>query len=442
MKIAILGFAGQGQSAYGYWDKPENDITICDSDANAPVPKGVKSQLGKDSLKNLDRFDLLIRTPVLHPRQILEANPDVPDILEKVWTNTNEFLEVCPTRNIIGVTGTKGKGTTSTLITRMLEAAGHRVHLGGNIGTPPLDMLSDGIQPDDWVVLELANFQLIDLKRSPHIAVCLMIEPEHLNWHADIDEYVEAKRQLFAHQAEDDIAIYYAKNNYSRAIAGSTKGLAIPYMSEPGAHVTDNASGEEHIMIDGHIICDLSDINLLGRHNWQNVCAAVTTIWNITQDTAAIRKTIAGFRGLPHRLEKVREVEGVRYYNDSFSSAPGATVAALDAVKGAKVLIVGGVDKGLDLDELARSMLMHKQELRRIIVIGEVAHKLEKELEAHGLNNYDILKNVTMSQIVERAQQAAHSGDSVILSPGTSSFDMFKNFEERGLQYKEAVNAL
>jgi UDP-N-acetylmuramoylalanine--D-glutamate ligase len=442
MKIAILGFAGQGQSAYRYWNKPEHEVTICDFDANIPVPKGAKAHLGKDYLKNLDQFDLLIRTPVIHPRQIQEANPAVPDILEKVWSNTNEFLEVCPTRNIIGVTGTKGKGTTCTLITHILEAAGLRVHLGGNIGVPPLDLLDDGIQPDDWVVLELANFQLIDLKTSPHIAVCLMIEPEHLNWHPDIDEYVETKRQLFAHQAEDDIAIYYAASNYSKAIAQSSKGLTIPYMSEPGAYVSDNAAGEEYVMIDGHKICDVSDIRLLGKHNWQNICAAVTAVWNVTQDVEAIRKAVTSFRGLPHRLEKVREVDGVRYYNDSFSSAPGATIAAMEAVSGNKVIIVGGVDKGADLDGLARSFLMHKDEIRRIIVIGEVAGKLEKELKAHSLNNYDILKDVRMPQIVGRARQAAHSGDSVILSPGTSSFDMFKNFEDRGMQFKNAVNAL
>ena len=442
MKIAILGFAGQGQSAYHYWNKPENDITICDSDANTPVPQNVKTQFGKDALKNLDAFDLLIRTPVLHPRQIQEANPDAPNILDKVWTNTNEFLEVCPTKNIIGVTGTKGKGTTSTLITRMLDEAGERVHLGGNIGIPPLDMLANAIQPDDWVILELANFQLIDLKTSPHIAVCLMIEPEHLNWHESIDEYVETKRQLFAHQGEDDIAVYYADNNYSRSIAQSSKGLTIPFMSEPGAYVSDDASGNEYIMIDGHKICDIADIKLLGKHNWQNVCAAITTVWNITQDVDAIRKAIAGFRGLPHRLEKVREVDGVTYYNDSFSAAPGAAVAALDAIKGNKVLIVGGVDKGIDLDELARSMLMHREELRRIIIIGEIARKLEKELVAHSLTNYDLLTNVSMTDIVHHAKSVASPGDTVILSPGTSSFDMFKNFEDRGLQFKEAVNAL
>lgn len=442
MKIAILGFAGQGLSAYHYWNTPENEITICDSDTTIAVPNGTQSQLGPDYLQHLDQFDMLIRTPALHPRQIVEANPEAPDILDKVWTNTNEFLKACPTRNIIGVTGTKGKGTTSTLITHILEKAGFRVHLGGNIGIPPLDMLADGIGPSDWVVLELANFQLIDIQSSPHIAACLMIEPEHLNWHASIDEYVETKRRLFEHQAEDDIAVYYADNNYSKAIAEASQGLTIPYMSEPGAYVEETTTGEGCIVIDGQKICDTKDIQLLGTHNWQNVCAAITVVWNITQDTEAIKKAIKSFRGLPHRLEKVREVNGVTYFNDSFSSAPGATIAALEAIPGSKILIVGGVDKQLNLEELARNLLKRKDEIHRLILIGEVAHKLEKALLSHSVDNYDILKDVTMADIVEHACQVARPGDTVVLSPGTSSFDMFRNFEDRGTQFKQAVNAL
>lgn len=442
MKIAILGFAGQGQSSYHYWDKPENEITICDSDANTTVPSGAKSQLGDKYLSNLDRYDLLIRTPVIHPRQIIEANPDAPDILDKVWSNTNEFLQASPTRNIIGVTGTKGKGTTSTLITRILDTAELRVHLGGNIGIPPLDMLSNAIQPDDWVVLELANFQLIDLKASPHIAVCLMIEPEHLNWHESIDEYIEAKRQLFDHQAESDIAIYYADNNYSQAVAESSKGLTIPFMNDPGAYVTDDASGNEYITIDGQRICDTKDIRLLGKHNWQNVCAAITAVWGITQDVEAIRKAIVNFHGLPHRLEKVRELDGVTYYNDSFASAPPAAVAAMEAIKGDKVMILGGFDRGLDLIELARGVMIHQESIRRVVLIGDSANRVAQTLEAHGFTNFDVLETKDLREIVQHARQAAQKGDKLVFSPGFASFDMFANFEDRGQQFKEIVEKL
>ncbi|HUP26602.1 MAG TPA: UDP-N-acetylmuramoyl-L-alanine--D-glutamate ligase [Candidatus Limnocylindrales bacterium] len=437
MKIAILGFAGQGQSAYEYWSKDSNELTICDIDSTLKLPLGAKGQLGEDYLKNLGSYDVIVRTPGLHPREIAQANPEVPDILNRVTSVTNEFFKVCPTRNIIGVTGTKGKGTTSTLIAKMLESAGYRVHLGGNIGIPPLELLKNNIQADDWVVLELANFQLIDLKHSPHIGVCLMVEPEHLNWHDGIDEYLEAKRQMFRYQAENDIAVYYADNNYSLSIAGASSATLIPYMAPPGAEV----KGKD-IVIGKEKVCSVADIRLLGRHNWQNVCAAVTAVWQICQDRAALKSAISAFVGLPHRLEFVREIDGVRYYNDSFASAPGAAIAAMDAVKGTKVMIVGGFDRGLELEDMARAMVMHKDKLRRLVLIGASAHKLETELKAHGFTNYDIVLSKKMQDIVQRAKSIARQGDSIVFSPGFASFDMFKNFEDRGLQYKEVVNAL
>jgi UDP-N-acetylmuramoylalanine--D-glutamate ligase len=236
MNIAILGFGTQGQSAYDYWNSPDNDITICDSNEDTVLPDGVNAQLGANYLHDLDRFDMLVRTPILHPRDILAANPDSPNILKKTTTVTNEFLIACPSRNIIGITGTKGKGTTSTLVARMLQNAGKRVHLGGNIGLPPLDMLHGAgaldagvteIQTDDWVVLELANFQLIDILHSPAIAACLMVVPEHLDWHTDMEEYLLAKQQLFRWQTESDTAIYFSSNQNSEFIASASAGKKV-----------------------------------------------------------------------------------------------------------------------------------------------------------------------------------------------------------------------
>lgn len=437
MKIALLGFAGQGNAGYEYWNTPDNTIVIHDLDPAVSLPAGAKSQLGKAYLDNLDQYDVLIRTPSLYPGDIQKANPQAPNILGKVTTVTNEFMRVCPTQNIIGVTGTKGKGTTSTLITRMLEATGKRVHLGGNIGIPPLDLLKNDIKPEDWVVLELANFQLIDLTYSPHIAVCLMVEPEHLNWHSDLDEYLDAKRQLFKNQTKDDIAVYYSVNDFSRSIAAASPGQLIPYMAASGAEVI-----EDKIVVEGQEICRLADIQLLGKHNWQNVCAATTAVWQISPDPVNLRIAIVGFEGLPHRLEVVREIDGVRYYNDSFASAPGATSAAIEAVAGHKVMIVGGFDRGLPLEELAKVFVSHQQDLRRVLLIGDSAVKLEKELKAHGFNNYDLLHTKDLNEIVSHAKLCAQQGDSVVFSPGFASFDMFKNFEDRGLQYKEIINSL
>lgn len=438
MKVAILGFGREGRVAYEYWHKAGSDITVCDQNKNLDLPKGAKSHLGTDYLKNLGGFDLLVRTPALHPRHITEANPETPAILDKVTTVTDEFFQVCPTKNIIGVTGTKGKGTTSSLIAHMLETAGQRVHLAGNIGKPALELLEKNIKPDDWVVLELSNFQLVDLKHSPSIAVCLMIEPEHLNWHPDVDEYLAAKKQLFANQTEDGLSVYYAPNKYSQSLAAASPGVLMPYMAAPGAEVLE----EETVVIDHKTICKTDEIRLLGKHNWQNVCAAVTVVWQIVPDPKILHRAITSFAGLPHRLELVREVDGVKYYNDSFASQPSATIAALEAVVGAKVMIVGGFDRGLDLEALARACLLHRTDIRRLVLVGASAQRLESELKAHGFTNYDILADKQIEKIVDHARSVSKPGDSVVLSPGFASFDMFKDFEERGLKYKAYVNGL
>jgi UDP-N-acetylmuramoylalanine--D-glutamate ligase len=441
MKIAILGFAGQGQSAYEYW-REGNEITICDQDESIQLPDGVGKKLGSDYLKSLGQYDLLVRTPALHPRSIVEANSETPNILEKVTTVTNEFFRVCPTKNIIGVTGTKGKGTTSTLIAKMLEAAGKRVHLGGNIGTPPLNMLKNDVQPDDWVVLELANFQLIDLKTSPHIAVCLMVEAEHMDWHKDLEEYIAAKQQLFVHQAKEDIAIYYAKNENSLNVADSSSGKLIPYFAPPGAIIEN-----DDVVIDGQNVCSTDELKLLGQHNWQNVCAAVTAVWQVTQDVNAMRSVLTSFVGLEHRLEFVREIDDVKYYDDSFGTTPGTAQVAIEAFAQPKVLILGGSDKGADYDELAKTV--QKNNVRAVISIGVTGPAITETLNQAGFTNV-FEGGSNMAEIVAAAQAQAQAGDIILLSTACASFDMFKNYQDRGFknyqdrgeQFKKAVQAL
>src|ERR1700741_4499183 len=347
------------------------------------VPEGAHTQLGPDYLSKLDQYDLIVRTPILHPRDIVAANPETPNILDKVTSNTNEFFRACPSKKVIAVTGTKGKGTTSTLITKMLEAAGKRVHLGGNIGIPPLELLKDDIKPEDYVVLELANFQLIDLRYSPHIAVCLMVVPEHLDWHEDMEEYISAKQQLFIHQNSNDVAIYYALNENAESIADASEGTLIPFFKEPGAIVKNGS-----IVIDTKQICKTDELKLLGEHNWQNVCAAVTAVWQITQDTEAIRKAAINFSGLPFRIELRREVNKVRYYNDSFATGQGATIAAIDAIKEPKVLIIGGYDRGLDLTELAEEVVAASESIRKVVLIGVAAERTAQLFTEHGFTNF------------------------------------------------------
>ena len=437
MKVAILGFARDGRAAYDYFKTGEHQITICDQDTQVDVPKDCSSQLGPDYLKNLDQFDVIVRSAGLMPHLITEANPEAPDILKKVTGNVDLFFEACPTKNIIGVTGTKGKGTTCTLIAKMLEASGKRVHIGGNIGTPALELLKNDIMLDDWVVLEQSSFQLIDQKHSPHIAVCLMIVPEHLDMHKDVGEYITAKSNLFVNQTESDVAIYYADNENSVQIAAVGKGKKMPFMQQPGAFVIN-----DDIAIDETVIVPTKDLKLLGKHNWQNVCAAVTVVNQVVHDLHAMQSVLTTFTGLEHRLEFVRELDGVKYYNDSFAANPPATIAALQAIEGKKVMIIGGFDRGLDLGTLAKAITDTQSNVRKILIIGQSAQRLASSLSEHGYSNFEILTDKTIDKIVDHTSAVAKTGDSVVLSPGFPSFDMFKDFEERGNQFRDCVNNL
>lgn len=432
MKIAILGFAVEGRVSYDYFFKFDHDITICDEKTDLDLPKGAKSQLGPSWLDNLDHFDMIIRTAGLNPNKILAKNPDVK---AKITTAVNEFLANCPTKNVIGVTGTKGKGTTSTLITKMLEASGKKVFLGGNIGKSPLEFI-DEVKPDDWVVLELSSFQLCDIKHAPHIMVCLMVVPEHLDWHADIDDYINAKKQVFKHQKTDDVAIYFANNELSKDIAETSEGQLIPYYSEPGAHIID-----DKIVINDQEICHTKDIKLLGQHNWQNICAAVTAVWQAgVADPLTIQSIVTNFSGLEYRLEFIRELNGVKFYNDSFGTTPETAQVAIEAFNRPIILIAGGSDKGVSFDNLAQTIA--KSNVKIMIAIGVtgpvIADKVRK------LNNdIEIIENLTtMSDAVNKAHDLATDGDIVLLSCGSASFGMFKDYKDRGKQFNQAVLGL
>ncbi|MDQ5963489.1 MAG: UDP-N-acetylmuramoyl-L-alanine--D-glutamate ligase [Patescibacteria group bacterium] len=431
MNVAVVGFATEGRISLDYFLRQGHSVTVCDQDESIEVPTGVATQLGVNYLDNLDRFDIIVRTAGMQPSLILEKNPDVE---AKITTAVNEFLAHCPTKNTIGITGTKGKGTTSTLTAKMLETAGKKVWLGGNIGNSPLESI-DQIQPEDWVVLELSSFQLIDLKHSPHIGVCLMIVPEHLNWHKDYEEYIAAKQQLFMFQMDEDIAIYYAKNEESESVADATTGKLVPYFAAPGALVEQN-----EIKIDGTSICRTNEMGLLGAHNLQNACAAITAVWHAgVTDPAIVRRVLTTFTGLEHRLEFVRELAGVKYYDDSFGTTPETAIVALEAFSQPKVVILGGSDKGASYDELADAVAKHT--VRHVVLIGDEAPKIRSSLDKLGFTHYTLgLKK--MPEIVATIQAHAHPGDIALLSTGCASFGLFENYKDRGNQFKQAVLAL
>ena len=436
MKIAIVGFDLEGQASYDYFaSQGDHEFTVCDQKADLKLPEGVNSQLGDGYLDGLDAFDMIIRTAGLHPQKILDKNPGVKD---KITTHVNEFLKACPTQNTFGITGTKGKGTTSTLLTEMLKVDGKDAYLGANIGVPPLTFI-DKLTSESWVVLELSSFQLIDIQNAPHIATCLMVVSEHLDWHKDLDEYYQAKSQLFKMQKPEDIAIYYGKNETSKDIASSGPAKKIPYYETPGTVVEDDG-----IKIDGQEICEVADVKLLGGHNLQNVCAALTAFWQVSQNAEAARHVISNFTGLPFRLEFVREVDGVKYYNDSFGTTPETAIVAIQSFNSPLVLIAGGSDKGADYNNLVTAMF--NSTVKHVICIGITGSKIADLLESRKDEKclpYTVWQNPpTMTEIVQNTREVASPGDIVLLSTGSASFDMFKNYKDRGEQFVKAVEEL
>lgn len=448
MKIGIVGWGVEGQSAFRYYgasheylicnEEPRDDFPMEDSKItvqfiNAPRAPGMTSLVADlNYLNGLEYCDKIIYSVPAAKNLEKKFGRDT-DFWSKAVTIQHIFFQQVRSRNIIGVTGTKGKGTTSTLITLMLKEAGKKVFLGGNIGVPVLDFLND-VMADDWVILELSSFQLYNLTYSPHIGVCLMVVPEHMDWHTDMADYAGAKANLFRHQKPEDFAIYYADNENSTKIAGYSPGKKIPYFRKPGAYIDD-----AKVMMSGEEIIDISEVKLLGEHNLQNICAALTAVWQVTQDKDAIRRVLSTFSGLEHRLELAGEVDGVRYIDDSFGTTPDTATVAMKAFEQPKIMILGGADKGIPFDELARAV--SQSNVKHAIVIGQVADKIINSLHAAGFT--DITSGLTtMPEIVAKARQIAQPGDVVLLSAATSSFGLFKDYKDRGNQFKSAVNSL
>jgi UDP-N-acetylmuramoylalanine--D-glutamate ligase len=309
--------------------------------------------------------------------------------------------------------------------------------LGGNIGVAVLDFLHQ-VQQEDWVVLELSNFQLYNLTYSPHIAVCLMLTEEHLEWHPDMEDYIQAKANLFRHQKPGDIAIYLADNKYSQQIAGYSPGKKIPFFRAPGARM--RADGMIVIGEPEQEIINKTEVKLLGEHNLQNICAACTAVFEALGSLDKAKAVLSSFKGLEHRLELVREFEGVKYYDDSFGTTPDTVIVALKAVIQPAVLILGGHDKGLDYSELIKE-ITSRDKVRHVITIGQIGPKLAQMLRDKQFNA--ITDNLaTMPEIIAEARRVAQPGDAVLLSCGTSSFGMFKDYKDRGDQFKRAVQSL
>lgn len=446
-EAAVLGFGIEGQSAASFLLHRGYAVTIFDEKKDEEAVAEAYDPLKKQGVPyiyapffDFRRFDLLVVSP--------GVRIDRPPILEakrrgrEVTTPTNIFMDLVPCP-VIGVTGTKGKGTTSALITQMLKAAGRDAYLGGNIGTPPLEFL-DKLTPASVVVLEMSSFQLMTIRKSPQIAVILMVTSEHLDYHRDTDEYVDAKGGIVKFQGPDDLTV--VNIDYPNSVAVAQLSGSTPVEVSTKTHVEYGCYVEDGDIFWANYgkrerVAEISDIFIPGKHNWENVCAAVAVakLSNISNKT--IRQVLREFKGLPHRIEFVREIKGIRYYDDSFSTTPETAVAAIRAFDAPKVVILGGSSKGSDFTELGKT-IAGSESLRAIIGIGIEWPRIKSKIKDPRTHIVMIEGCRTMGEIVEAAKKAAKPGDVVILTPACASFDMFKNYKDRGDQFKQEVRKL
>ena len=420
-------------------------VTACDRSDRAKLgalaeeleAAGAVLRLGDGYLQGLDQ-DVIFRTPGLRP--------DAPELEAaraggSVITSEMEvFFQVCPCP-IIAVTGSDGKTTTTTIIAELLRAAGHTVHVGGNIGHPLLAE-AGSIRPTDWAVLELSSFQLMTMTRSPHIAVLTNLAPNHLDVHKSMEEYVWAKENIFRHQQPGDIAVFNLDNAITRELSAHAPGRALYFSRreepENGVFLRGNAvisrrdSHERQIMT-------TEDIRLPGVHNVENYMAAIAAVDGLVPDET-IRTFARTFNGVEHRIELVRTWRGVRFYNDSIASSPSRTIAGLRSFKEKVILIAGGYDKHIPFDVLGPEVVEH---VKLLILCGATADKIRAAVEqapGYRPGHPEILDVTPFQRAVETARDRAVPGDVVTLSPACAAFDQFKNFMERGKTFKAIVN--
>lgn len=447
-KVAILGFGIEGESVAEFLLKKSAAISVFDEkeekEFDAQKVLRYKKQgitFSFNTIPALASFDIIVRSPGVSLMKL-----EIEHAQEKgipVTSATKIFFDLCPAQ-IIGVTGTKGKGTTSTLIYEMLKKEGFDAYLGGNIGVPPLTFLSE-LDRTSWVVLELSSFQLQDLTKSPHIAVMLMVTREHQDYHKSVREYVEAKRNILRFQKSHDFAIINRDYPASNESDNITEGEIFQVSRERGVrdqgcyvygeviHVKRNGKDEE--------ILAASEILLPGKHNLENVCASVMAATLAGVSREHIRSVLKTFKGLEHRLELVATIRGVRYYDDSFSTTPETAEAAIEAFDDPEILILGGSSKNSDFTSLGR-LISSKQNIKAIIGIGKEWERIKSRIQNSEFRTKIIEGKKNMREIVEAAASIATLGDVVLLSPACASFDMFKNYKDRGNQFKEEVYKL
>lgn len=376
--------------------------------------------------------DVVFRTPGMHP-----GNPAIEELRRRGAAVTSEmeaFFEVCPC-HLIAVTGSDGKTTTTTLISEMLKAAGKTVWLGGNIGTPLLPLVRE-MKQTDYAVVELSSFQLMDMTRSPQRALITNLAPNHLDIHKDMEEYVEAKKNIFRYQDEDGLLVLNADNAYTSRFRGN------------GKTVFFSRQGEAHVCLKENVICrggkevlPVADILIPGVHNVENYMAAIAMVEGLVEDDV-IRHVAKTFGGVEHRIELVRVKDGVRFYNDSIASSPSRTIAGLRSFPKKVILIAGGYDKHIPYDVLGPEICRHVKKLFLGGATGEKIRAAVVSCPEYDREALEIRDCGAFEPAVRAAAAAAETGDVVLMSPASAAFDQFKNFMVRGEFYKKLIKEL
>ncbi len=439
-KITVIGIGVSNVPLLKFLAKCGADVTACDKKSAGELAErlgelsayDIHYCLGEDYLEHIDG-EIVFKTPGMRYDNpyLLRAKENGSHITSEMEV----FFDLCPCK-MIAVTGSDGKTTTTTLVSEILKRAGHKVWVGGNIGAPLIGEI-ENIKAEDMVVLELSSFQLHTMRASAHVAVITNLAENHLDWHTDMDEYLMAKKNIYLYQSDADTLVLNLDNAHTRAAATEAKG-AVRWFSAKEAVEQGTSLKDGVIYLDGAPFLKTEDIRIPGAHNVENYMAAIAA----TQDFASredVEYVAKNFGGVEHRIEFVRELDGVRYYNDSIASSPSRAIAGLRAFDRKLILIAGGYDKHLDYTDFGKQVFTY---VKHLVLVGATSEKIEQASLAAGMPKENIVRCDGFEEAVQAARAAAKPGDVVLLSPASASFDLFENFMVRGKAFKEIVNRM
>lgn len=454
-KVAVLGIGRSNIPAISFLKSLGANISARDKDKNVleKYPElhmlDIGIVLGENYLSDLDKFDYILRTPGIKP-----FLPEIESAVKNGVKLTSEIellIDLAPCK-VIGITGSDGKTTTTTLVSKFLEKEGYKVWLGGNIGKSIFADI-DKMDKKDIIVLELSSFQLMTLRKSPNVSIITNISPNHLDYHRSFKEYINAKANIFFKQRKNDVLVLNADDKYTEKyitilndnkINSKVKNFSIKTRVEDGVYFENNEivynQNDKKINI-----CTKDEVKLVGMHNIANICAAATAVIDMVS-LDSIKDVISNFSGVEHRMEFVRNVNGVNYYNDSIASSPSRTIAGLTSFNKKVILIAGGYDKNIPYDVIGEYIL---DKVKLLLLVGATSSKIKEAVMNEAIKRkidinkiLDIKEFTSLKDCVAYATLNSKPEDNVIMSPASASFDMYKDFEERGNYFKELVNSI